>query len=128
MIVNVFAKALLVQNRQRRLMIIRTSGLALNVVLLLILLPALDVPGAAVATLIAESAILLAVVRSFTFPADWWARTVNHLWRMALVGMVLAGIVLALRTVHPLLAALVGAPAYVALLLLSGRSPATTGI
>ncbi len=120
MIVNVFAKALLVQNRQRRLMIIRTSGLALNVVLLLILLPALDVPGAAVATLIAESAILLAVVRSFTFPADWWARTVNHLWRMALVGMVLAGIVLALRTVHPLLAALVGAPAYVALLLLSG--------
>jgi len=59
-------------------------------------------------------------VRSFTFPADWWARTVNHLWRMALVGMVLAGIVLALRTVHPLLAALVGAPAYVALLLLSG--------
>ncbi len=120
MIVNVFAKALLVQNRQRRLMIIRTSGLALNVMLLLILLPALDVPGAAVATLIAESAILLAVVRSFTFPADWWARTVNHLWRMALVGMVLAGIVLALRTVHPLLAALVGAPAYVALLLLSG--------
>ena len=120
MIVNVFAKALLVQNRQRRLMIIRTSGLALNVALLLVLLPALDVPGAAVATLIAESAILLAVVRSFTFPADWWARTVNHLWRMALVGMVLAGIVLALRTVHPLLAALVGAPAYVALLLLSG--------
>lgn len=120
MIVNVFAKALLVQNRQRRLMIIRTSGLALNVALLLVLLPVLDVPGAAVATLIAESVILLAVVRSFTFPADWWARTLNHLWRMALVGMVLAGIVLALRTVHPLLAALIGAPAYVALLLLSG--------
>lgn len=120
MIVNVFAKALLVQNRQRRLMIIRASGLALNVVLLLILLPALDVPGAAVATLIAESVILLAVVRSFTFPADWWARTFNHLWRMALVGVLLAGIVLALRTVHPLLAALVGTPTYVALLLLSG--------
>jgi len=120
MIVNVFAKALLVQNRQRRLMIIRTGGLALNVALLLVLLPALDVPGAAVATLIAESVILLAVVRSFTFPADWWARTLNHLWRMALVGVLLAGIVLALRTVHPLAAALVGAPAYGALLLLSG--------
>lgn len=120
MIVNVFAKALLVQNRQRRLMIIRTGGLALNVVLLLILLPALDVPGAAFATLIAESVILLAVVRSFTFPADWWARTFNHLWRMALIGVLLAGIVLALRTVHPLLAALVGTPTYVALLLLSG--------
>ncbi|MEW6578860.1 MAG: oligosaccharide flippase family protein [Chloroflexota bacterium] len=120
MIVNVFAKALLVQNRQRRLMIIRAGGLALNVLLLLILLPALDVPGAAVATLIAESAILVAVVRSFTFPADWWGRVINHLWRMALVGVLLAGIVLALRTVHPLVAALVGAPAYVALLLLSG--------
>ncbi len=120
MIVNVFAKALLVQNRQRRLMVIRTSGLALNVALLLILLPALDVPGAAVATLIAESAILVAVVRSFTFPADWWGRVINHLWRMALVGVLLAGIVLALRTVHPLVAALVGAPAYVMLLLLSG--------
>ncbi len=120
MIVNVFARALLVQNRQRRLLIIRTGGLALNVALLLILLPALNVPGAAVATLIAESVILLAVVRSFTFPADWWARTFNHLWRMAVVGVLLAGIVLALRTVHPLLAALVGAPAYVALLLLSG--------
>ncbi|MEB2288259.1 MAG: oligosaccharide flippase family protein [Anaerolineae bacterium] len=120
MIVNVFAKALLVQNRQRRLLIIRASGLALNVLLLLILLPALDVPGAAVATLIAESVILLAVLRSFTFPADWWARTLSHLWRMALVGALLAGIVLALRTAHPLLAALVGAPTYVALLLLSG--------
>lgn len=120
MIVNVFAKALLVQNRQRRLMIIRIGGLALNVALLLVLLPALDVPGAAVATLIAESAILLAVLRSFTFPADWWTRVINHLWRMALVGAALAGIVLALRTVHPLLAALVGAPAYGALLLLSG--------
>ena len=51
----------------------------------------------AVATLIAESAILLAVVRSFTFPADWWARTVNHLWRMALVGMALAVLLAGLR-------------------------------
>ena len=116
----VFAKALLVQNRQRRLMVIRVSGLALNVALLLVLLPALDVPGAAIATLIAETVILLAVVRSFRFPADWWARVINHLWRLGLVSVALAAIVLALRTVHPLLAALVGGPAYVALLLLSG--------
>lgn len=116
----VFAKALLVQNRQRRLMVIRVIGLALNVALLVVLLPALDVPGAAIATLIAETVILLAVVRSFRFPADWWARAINHLWRLGLVSVALAAIVLALRTVHPLLAALVGGPAYVALLLLSG--------
>lgn len=120
MISAVFAKALLVQNRQRRLMVIRVSGLLLNIALLLVLLPALEVPGAAVATLIAESAILLAVVRSFHFPADWWARTLHHLWRLGVVGAALTVIVLALRTVHPLLAALVGAPAYVVLLLLSG--------
>jgi O-antigen/teichoic acid export membrane protein len=120
MISAVFAKALLVQNRQRRLMAIRVSGLLLNIVLLLVLLPALEVPGAAVATLIAEALILVAVVRSFHFPADWWARMVNHLWRLALVGAATAIIVLALRGVHPLLAALVGAPAYGVLLLLSG--------
>lgn len=116
----VFAKALLVQNRQRRLMIIRSSGLAVNVALLLILLPALNVPGAALATLIAEAVILVALVRSFRFPADWWARMANHLWRLALVGAATAVVVLALRGVHPLLAALVGGPVYVALLLLSG--------
>ncbi len=120
MISAVFAKALLVQNRQRWLMILRTGGLALNVVLLLILLPALNVPGAALATLIAETAILVALVRSFRFPVDWWARMVNHLWRMVLVGGATAGVVLALRTVHPLLAALVGVPVYGTLLLLSG--------
>jgi len=120
MVFNVFAKALLVQNRQRRLMIIRSSGLVLNVLLLLVLLPALDVPGAAVATLIAESAILIAVIRSFTFPADWWGRVINHLWRLAVVGVALAALVLALRAVHPVVAAVVGVPAYVAMLLLSG--------
>lgn len=120
MVVNVFAKALLVQNRQRQLMIIRVSGLALNVALLLVLLPVLDVPGAAVATLTAETAILVAVVGSFTFPTDWWARTVSHLWRLALVAVALAAIILALRGIHPLLAVVIGAPTYVIMLLLSG--------
>jgi O-antigen/teichoic acid export membrane protein len=120
MVFNVFAKALLVQNRQRYIMVLRTSGLVYNVVLLLILLPLLDVPGAAISAVITEIAILIGVLSAFTFPADWWARMVNHLWRLALVGAALAGIVLVLRTVHPLLAAGVGAPAYVVLLLLSG--------
>ncbi len=120
MVVNVFAQALVITNRQRRLMIIRVSGLTLNIALLLVLLPVLDVPGAAVATLIAESAILVAVVGSFTFPGDWWQRVINHLWRMALVGAATAGIVLALRGIHPLVAAFAGVPAYGVLVLLSG--------
>jgi len=117
---NVFSKALLIENRQRRLMVIRMIGLALNIILLLILLPALGVPGAAVATLIAESVIVVLILRSFTFPADWWARMVNHLWRLALVALVLVGIVLALRGIHPLLAAVVGLPVYGGLVLVSG--------
>lgn len=120
MVVNVFAQALVITNRQRRLMIIRVSGLALNIALLLVLLPVLDVPGAAVATLIAESVLLVAAVGSFTFPADWWARVINHLWRLALVGAVTAGVVFVLRDVHPVLAAVVGVPVYGVLVLLSG--------
>jgi O-antigen/teichoic acid export membrane protein len=117
---NVFSKALLVQNRQTRLMVIRVSGLVLNVALLVVLLPRMNVQGAAVATLIAESVILVAIVRSFTFPMDWWARTANHLWRLALAALALAGIVLALRGVHPLLAAVIGLPVYAGLVLVSG--------
>jgi O-antigen/teichoic acid export membrane protein len=120
MVGNVFAQGLLIENRQKRLMVIRVSGLALNVALLVVLLPRLNVQGAAVATLIAESVILVAIVRSFIFPVDWWARTANHLWRLALAALALVGIVLALRGVHPLLAALVGLPAYLALVPLSG--------
>ena len=64
--------------------------------------------------------ILVAVLTSFTFPAGLVGARVNHLWRLALVGIVVVGIVLALRAVHPLIAALVGVPVYVALVLLSG--------
>ncbi len=45
---------------------------------------------------------------------------INHLWRLAIVGAITAGIVLALRGVHPLLAAVIGVPAYGLLLLASG--------
>ncbi len=120
MVNNVFAQALLIQNRQRHLLLIRTVGLALNLGLLFVLLPVLDVQGAAVATLIAECVILVALVRSFTFPADWWARVRNHFWRLAWVALATAATVWALRSVHPLLAAAVGAPVYVALVLSSG--------
>ncbi len=120
MTANVFSRALLVENRQKRLMVIRTSGLVLNIALLFVLLPRLDVQGAPVATLIAESAILVAILRSFTFPADWWRRTFNHLWRLGIAALILVGIVLVLRQAHPVLAAVAGLPAYAVLVLVSG--------
>ncbi|MBN1680499.1 MAG: polysaccharide biosynthesis C-terminal domain-containing protein, partial [Anaerolineae bacterium] len=120
MVFNVFAKALLVQNRQVRLLMIRTGGLVLNILLNLLLLPSLGVPGAAVATLIAESVILLAVLRSFDLPADWWQRMLNHVWRLGLAALALAGLVFLLREVHPLLAGVIGLPVYAVLVLVSG--------
>lgn len=120
MVGNVFSKALLVQNRQRRLLVIRTAGLALNIALLAILLPRMGVQGAAVATLIAESAILIGILASFDFPADWWARGKSHLWRLGIAAAGLAIIVLLMRRVHPLLAGVIGLPVYAALVLLSG--------
>ncbi|NLX11689.1 MAG: flippase [Chloroflexi bacterium] len=120
MVFNVFAKALLIQNRQKRLLLIRVGGLALNIALNLVLLPRMRVTGAAVATLIAESVILVMVLRSFDLPADWWQRTVNHLWRLGLAAAGLVLVVLVLRPVHPLLAAVIGLPIYAGLVLISG--------
>lgn len=120
MVANVFAQALIIQNQQRRLLKIRAAGLGVNIVLNLLLLPRIGVPGAAVASLLAELGVLVAMIRSFVWPRAWWQRTVSHVWRLALVGLVLAGIVLVLRQVHPLVAALVGLPVYAGLVLVSG--------
>jgi O-antigen/teichoic acid export membrane protein len=120
MIGNVFSKALLVQNRQTRLMVIRTGGLVLNIALNLVLLPTIGVTGSALATLIAESVILVFIVRSFTFPADWWARVISHVWRLAVAAVLLAGTVLVLREAHPLLAAVGGVPVYLIAVLVVG--------
>ncbi len=120
MVANVFAQALLIENRQRRTLAIRSAGLAINIALNLLLLPRIGVPGAAVASLVAECIVLALLVRSFTFPPGWWANVIRRLVRLAAAGAVLAGIVLALRGAHPLLAAGAGAPAYIGLVLASG--------
>ncbi|HML22585.1 MAG TPA: flippase [Aggregatilinea sp.] len=120
MVGNVFAQALLTQNRQRRLLVIRASGLALNIALLAVLLPRVGVQGAAIATLIAETTILTGILTSFDFPADWWGRARSHLWRLGLAAAGLMIIVLLLRRVHPLLAGIIGLPTYAALALVSG--------
>jgi Na+-driven multidrug efflux pump len=120
MVSNVFSKAMLIQNRQTRLLMIRIGGLIINIALNIALLPAIGVPGAAVATLIAESVILIMIVRSFAFPAEWWARVSGHLWRLALISVILAGIVFVLREIHPFVAALIGVPVYGGLVIISG--------
>ena len=120
MVGNVFAQALLVENRQRRTLIIRASGLAVNVALNIALLPLIGVAGAAVASLLAELMVLAGLVSSFRFPADWWARVRSHLWRMALAGAGMAAAIALLRDVSPVLAGAAGAAVYLALVLALG--------
>jgi len=120
MVGNVFAQALLIENRQRRTLVIRAGGLALNIALNLVLLPLIGVAGAAVASLLAELVVLTGLVSSFRFPADWWARVRSHLWRMALAGAGMAAAIVLLRGVNPVLAGAVGAAVYLALVLALG--------
>jgi O-antigen/teichoic acid export membrane protein len=120
MVSSVFAQALVIENRQRRTLAIRSFSLTINVALLLILLEPVGVAGAAVASLSAELIALALLALSFRFPADWWRRVISHAWRLALVGAILAGVVVVTRGIHPVVAGLVGAPLYVALALISG--------
>jgi len=120
MVANVFSQALIIQNKQRRILAIRSTGLALNIALNLLLLRRIGVAGAAVASLIAESMVLVLILRSFDLPRDWWRRAANHVWRLGLAGIGLGVVVLVLRTVHPLLAAVAGAPVYIGLVLVMG--------
>jgi stage V sporulation protein B len=120
MIAAVFAQGLIIQHHQRRLLAIRTGGLLVNIVLNLILLPRLGVNGSATANLIAESGVLLFMLHSFDLPAEWWQRGISHLWRLALAGVGLAAVLLLIRGIHPLLAAILGAPVYLGLVLVSG--------
>jgi hypothetical protein len=45
---------------------------------------------------------------------------ISHFWRLGLAALGLAGVVLLLRGIHPLLAAVIGLPVYVLLLFGSG--------
>lgn len=120
MVTNVFAQALVAQNRQRRLMWARAIGLAVNIALGLILIPAQGAPGAAAAALAAETLVLIELIVAVPLPTEWWAALGGQLWRLGAASIALAACMLLLRGTSPLVAAVLGLPAYVALVWLSG--------
>ncbi|MEO0565959.1 MAG: oligosaccharide flippase family protein, partial [Chloroflexota bacterium] len=67
MVVNVFAQGMMVQNRQRRLLVVRASGLALNLTLNLTLLLAFDmgIMGLVYASVTAELVVLTILLATF---------------------------------------------------------------
>jgi O-antigen/teichoic acid export membrane protein len=120
MTANVFAQAMMTQNRQRRLLVIRAVGLAVNILLLLILLPTLRVQGAAVASLAAELLVLSILVSNFRSESWEWGRILPRLLRLTGVGLAVAVVMIALRGVHPLLGMVGGLSLYAGLVFFSG--------
>ncbi|MCX9078787.1 MAG: oligosaccharide flippase family protein, partial [Candidatus Methanoperedens sp.] len=79
MTVATLAQAMVVQNRQRTLLVLRTIGLGINIALDFLLIPVLTITGAALASLTAESLILLLLVSRFQ-AAGWdWRRMIPRL-------------------------------------------------
>jgi O-antigen/teichoic acid export membrane protein len=117
---NIFAQALIVQNRQRTLLLIRASGLGLNITLNALLIPRVGITGAALASLVAEIVVLTLLRRRFQ-AAGWdWNRMLPRLLRLAVVSTIVSLAILVLGRIHPLIGILAG-PLLYTLGILVGR-------
>ena len=117
---NVFSKGLLIQNQQRRLLLIRGGGLALNVALTALLLFRWgDARGAVIASIIGELLVIALLFASFQ--ASGWKRraVVNSALRLLVVALPAALVMLALREQFILLPLFGGAAVYAGGLLLA---------
>ncbi|RMF77730.1 MAG: flippase [Chloroflexi bacterium] len=114
MVANVFAQALMVQNQQRRLLMIRATGLAVNITLNALLLPRIGVRGAAIATVVAEMGVIVAMLSHFT--AHGWdvRRLPPRLLRLTFVGGATLITMILLGSVHPIVGILIAPFAYIA--------------
>ena len=106
MTANVFAQGLVVQNRQRVLLAIRATGLAINITLNALLIPRIGIIGAAIASLSAELLVLVVLVRDFR--AIQWAQLVPRLLRLVLLTLVVGAIMVLLGQVHTVAGIIVG--------------------
>ncbi len=97
MVGNVFAQVMMIRNQQTRLLFLRAGGLMLNIVLLLILLPRLGTPGAAVSSVTAESIMVLVLMRQWDTEGRWLHGLLPRLGRLLLAGVGMAVVILILR-------------------------------
>ena len=95
---NVFSKGLLIQNRQRLLLVVRGAGLALNVVLTAILLFNWgDARGAVIASIIGETLIVALLLKNFRASGWHISRIAVSAARILLIAVPTALALLALR-------------------------------
>lgn len=123
-VATVYAQWMIVENRQRRRLVIQVLGLVVNVILNYILLPRMGVQGAGVAILIAQTAILVLYLIEFHSSTSALRRLGNHAARIALAGAGMAVCVYGLRASSPFMAGALGAAIYgAAILLLRALAP-----
>lgn len=110
---NIIAQALVVQNRQRTLLLIRSGGLGLNITLNALLIPRIGITGAALASLVAELMVLALLLGHFR-AAGWdWTRMLPRLLRLSVVSVSVGLAIVALGGLHPLIGILAGPVLYI---------------
>lgn len=120
MLGNVFNMGLLIQNRQRRLLVIRGAGLSLNVTLTAILLLNWEDPrGAVIASIVGEIIVLSLLLKGFR-AIGWTGRSlVSCAIKLLIIAGPTALVLLALREQFILIPALGGCAVYLAGLVLA---------
>lgn len=100
LVADVYIQALITSNRQRRMLVVRTGGLSLNIALNALLLPRLGINGAALASL--GSVLLVLVILLRSSPAASWRPLLKRSAPLALLALLLAAwMAVVAQTVSP---------------------------
>lgn len=112
---NVFAKALLIQNRQRYTLAVTGAALSLNIIVNYLLLTQTGDPiGAAIASVAAQALALILLVRTFRASGFDWLRIVPGSLRLLLVGVITSCIMIFVGQIFWVLGLIVGGVSYLA--------------
>lgn len=118
MIGNVFSKGMLIQNRQRRLLIFRASGLGLNILLNTILLTSWRDPrGAAIASIIAEVLVVALMVWNFQAIGWNWRNIAPSITRLLLLGTMVGLLMYTTRDTNAIVSMIGGLSLYGAVII-----------
>lgn len=113
MVGNVFSKGMLIQNRQRLLLMFRAGGLGLNVFLNTILLYSWRDPrGAAVASIVAEVLVLTLMITTFRAIGWNWKTIAPALARLIVIGIGVGVVMLILQGVNFIAGIVIGLSIY----------------
>lgn len=110
---NVFARALLIQNRQRYTLIVTGAALSLNIVVNYILLTQTGNPiGAAIASVMAQGLALILLARTFQANGFSWIAIAPSILRVLIVGAVAGAVMLLVGQIFWILGIIAGSLVY----------------